>query len=625
MNISPDTVWAAADALASGDLQRARDLAQDVLRATPDHGEALTVLVEIARRHAAAGARDDAIAILTDAIVHAPLRGPIHLYLAELLQQAGRFAEAYERFRAADLLKPNNPAILKALARLAGRLGQRAEAAATYGALFGTGAEDDRVWLALSDDAYARAQYAEAAEILEDGIARSGSAALRLRRAMLLPKVVSSISGYVESRLGMAEHLDALIDSGARIANLAQSVNQTPYLLPYAGLNNRALQMNTAAAHLAVAPDLAWTAPHCARPRVARARIRIGFVSQYLTLHHTIRRLYIVMIQRLDRARFEVFVIAPAASGEAANTMRAAADHTIALPERLEDARDAMAALELDLLIYPDIGMNAQTYYLAFARLAPKQAVFFGHPMTTGIPTIDTFISSALKEPADYRDHYSEPVTLLPRMPFFFPRPSMQDALPLDGLNLPAGATLYACPQTIIKFHPDFDHALAGILAADPRGKLVLIKTGDDAWYELLFARLRRIIPDIVARLIALPPIPVGQYLGLLARADAVLDPFPFCGGNSSYEAFAAGAPLVTLPGKTMCGRLTDAFYRQMGLPEMVSHTVPAYVERAVRLANDRSFRADQAAAIAARDHEIFEDRKALALLEETFAHMVAN
>ena len=621
--MSAETLRAAAAALAAGDLPRALERAHVVLRETPDQDEPLALLVEIARRRADAGALDDAIRILNDAATYAPLRGPIHLFLADLLQRAGRYPEAYERLRTADILKPNNPGILKSLARLAGRLGRRADAATAYGALLGAKPDDDRVWLALSDDAYNRAHYADAVEILEEGIARNGSAALRMRRALLLPKVVSSISGYVDSRLGMAEHLDTLIDSGARIADVAQSVNQTPYLLPYAGLNNRALQMKTAAAHLAAAPDLAWTAPHCRHPRPSRPRIRIGFVSQYLTLHHTIRRLFIGMIERLDRKRFEVFVIAPEASGEAANTMRAAADHMIALPNGLAEARAAIAALELDLLIYPDIGMNAQTYYLAFARLAHKQAVFFGHPMTSGIPTIDTFVSSALKEPADYKDHYSENVALLPRMPFLYPRPPMQEAMPLDNLNLPPGATLYACPQTIIKFHPDFDHALAGIFAADPRGKLVLIKTGDDPWYELLFARLRRTIPDFDTRLIALPPIPVGQYLGLLAKADAVLDPFPFCGGNSSYEAFAAGAPVVTLPGKTMCGRLTDAFYRQMGLAEMVSHTVPAYVERAVRLANDRPFRAAQAALIAERDREIFDDEKALALVENTFADLV--
>ena len=621
--MSAENLRAAAAALTAGELPRALEHAHAVLRVTPDRDEPLALLVEVARRRADAGAVDEAIGILDDAIAYAPQRGPIHLFQAELLQRAGRHAEAYERLRTADILKPNNPTILKPLAKLAGRLGQRTDSAAAYGALFGTKSDDPRVWLAMSEDAYSRAHYADAADILEDGIARTGDAALRLHRALMLPKVVSSISGYVESRLAMTAHLDALIADGGRVDNIAV-VNKTPYLLPYAGLNNRDLQRKAAAAHLSAAPTLAWTAPHCRQKPVPRARLRIGFCSQYLTQHHTIRRLFIGLIERLDRKRFEVIVIAPDARGEAADTIKAAADRFVPLPDRLVDARSAIAALELDMLIYPDIGMNAQTYYLAFARLAPVQATFFGHPVTTGLATMDYFISTTLKEPADARDHYTETLVLLPRMPVVFPRPPAGDAHARDALNLPRDATLYVCPQTIIKFHPDFDRALAGIFAADPRGRLVLLKTGDDAWWELLFTRLRQTIPDLDRRLILMPPLPLGRYLDLLACADVLLDPFPFCGGNSSYEALGVGAPVVTLPGKTMCGRLTDAFYRQMDLTHMVSASVPAYIDRAVRLANDRAFRATDSAAITSRLHEIFDDQQALALLENTFADLVS-
>src|SRR3546814_8369575 len=62
----------------------------------------------------------------------------------------------------------------------------------------------------------------------------------------------------------------------------------------------------------------------------------------------------------------------------------------------------------LDLLLYTDIGMNAFSYFLAFARLAPVQCVTWGHPDTTGIPALDYFISNDLAEPEDAESHYSE-------------------------------------------------------------------------------------------------------------------------------------------------------------------------------------------------------------------------
>ena len=71
--------------------------------------------------------------------------------------------------------------------------------------------------------------------------------------------------------------------------------------------------------------------------------------------------------------------------------------------------------------------MDAFTYYLAFSRLAPVQAVTHGHPCTTGIPTIDHFVRSVTAaichhprccsfksyEPPENQRFYSEKLTLL--------------------------------------------------------------------------------------------------------------------------------------------------------------------------------------------------------------------
>lgn len=57
---------------------------------------------------------------------------------------------------------------------------------------------------------------------------------------------------------------------------------------------------------------------------------------------------------------------------------------------RKEIAKDAS-----HVLIYPDIGMDPGAGQLGAHRLAPVQCVTFGHPKTTGYPTIDYFLSSA--------------------------------------------------------------------------------------------------------------------------------------------------------------------------------------------------------------------------------------
>ena len=78
---------------------------------------------------------------------------------------------------------------------------------------------------------------------------------------------------------------------------------------------------------------------------------------------------------------------------------------------------EQVAATELDVLFYADIGMDPTTYFLAFSRLAPVQCVTWGHPVTTGIPNIDDYLSSDVFEAPGAEAHYTERLIRLPRRP----------------------------------------------------------------------------------------------------------------------------------------------------------------------------------------------------------------
>ena len=63
------------------------------------------------------------------------------------------------------------------------------------------------------------------------------------------------------------------------------------------------------------------------------------------------------------------------------------------------------------LQVYPELGMDAWTYYLAFNRLAESVIVFWGHPVSPAMPldSVDYFLSSDLYEPD--RGQASDPTT----------------------------------------------------------------------------------------------------------------------------------------------------------------------------------------------------------------------
>ena len=71
------------------------------------------------------------------------------------------------------------------------------------------------------------------------------------------------------------------------------------------------------------------------------------------------------------------------------------------------------------------------TFFMAFARLAPVQCVTWGHPVTSGIPNIDYFISSTLLELPGAESQYTERLVTLENLPtYYYPpkRPQQRGA-----------------------------------------------------------------------------------------------------------------------------------------------------------------------------------------------------
>ncbi len=174
--------------------------------------------------------------------------------------------------------------------------------------------------------------------------------------------------------------------------------------------------------------------------------------------------------------------------------------------------------------------------------------------------------------------------------------------------DLPADATVYLCPQSLFKIHTDMDAPLAEILRRDPKGVLVAFEGSSSAIAERLRDRWRATFGEALRRVRFLPRVPLGRFLAIVTAADVLLDTWPFGGGNTSYQGFAAGVPIVTLPGRYLRGRGTLAHYRHMGFSDCVAETPAAYVDIAVRLGSVSAFHARISGLIAERSGVLFDD-----------------
>jgi len=598
---------------------------QTVLTLDPNHAEAHYYLGNLY------GSNDDheqALRCYRRALELKPQYADAARNLGATLQKLLRSEEAIECYRLFLQHHPGSADIFFNLANALAAIGRHDDAVGYYRRALALKSDRSEICINLADTLEEQSKPDEAIACYQQALALTPNDGVKLRLAMTLPVIPASTADLRRWRNRFETEITRLNDEPLTLTEPAREITGTNFYLSYHGLNNRDLHVRVAALYQRACPALLWTAPHCsARPRHS-PKVRVGFISRYLH-HHSIGKTTRGILANLAREQFEVvsLCVPPAIDDEISQFIRAHSDRFVVLPQNLDAARHAIAALELDVLFYQDIGMEPFTYFLAFARLAPVQCMSFGHPDTTGIGNMDYFVSNDLFEPADASAHYSERLFLLRDLGTlaYYYRPRLPAAVKQRAdFGLPADAHLYLCPQALFKLHPEFDAILGAILRADWHGRLVLLDGNIAHWGKLLRRRFEAGFPDAANRVVFLPPQKSQDFTNLIAISDVMLDTPHFNGMNTSLEAFAVGTPVVTLPTAFQRGRHTAGMYRKMGLPDCTAANAEDYVRIAVKLGTARDYRQHISDEILQRNHVLFEDIRVVREFERFFREAVA-
>ncbi len=572
----------------AGRTQEAEKLCRAILAASPDHIPALHLLALLLKN---TGREAEARSTLERARTLAP---DLPLIAADLavMELGAAQPQAAETSRAALALPRLDGAQAMRIARAAEEKKQPALAEEAWRTAIDRGADGAAAWSGLARVLERTDRLDEAREACDRAIAAGAGDGLRFRRATMLPSVYDSAQHVAAARRDFTAGLERLRSEGLSLPDPAASITRIAFNLAYQGCNDRDLMVELAALFRAAAPVLSFEAPNAGAPR-GTGRMKLGFVSRFL-YEQTVGSLMEGLIAGIDRTRFEVHVFAPPRPGDPTwERIAAAAEHVHALPGRLAPAQQVLAAPQLDALVFAGVGMDSFLYFLAHGRYARLQAVTWGHPVTTGLPSQDLYLSARAAETADADSHYSETLVRLDAPSIRYGRPRGDPARnSRAAFNLPEGGTLYGCLQTVFKYHPDFDGVLRAVLDGDPRAHLVLLTDTADPLYERLRARLTKSLGPAARRTVMIPHMARPAFQSLLGQIDVLLDPLHFGGGQTTLEAIAAGTPVITLPAPYRRGRLSLAYLTQAGVTDTVASDIPDYVTKALALGRDPVARA---------------------------------
>ena len=141
---------------------------------------------------------------------------------------------------------------------------------------------------------------------------------------------------------------------------------------------------------------------------------------------HTVTRLYLPLLRALAKGPHQLFGWSLDQEDDWTPKFATLFEGFYSLSRHsLSQQAAHIASKDLDVIFYPELGMNSNCLQLAALRLAPKQGLGWGHPVTTGLSTMDHFLSSEAMEPDNGDSFYSEKMVPLSGL----------------GLSLAAGAT----------------------------------------------------------------------------------------------------------------------------------------------------------------------------------------
>jgi predicted O-linked N-acetylglucosamine transferase (SPINDLY family) len=510
-----------------------------------------------------------AIASYRRAVELAPGLAEAHTNLGNCLRESGDTEGAVAACRRATVLRPTYADAHVNLGVALQESGRTDEAVAAY-----------RRALAIKPD-FAEAHYNLGLALLQQG--KVDEAAGEFRSAIELQP------GYVDAWNNFGVVLQAYGNFDAAVAAYRKAMESDPAGSPtaYRNIMGAALHMTSLdepgrweIAHgfeaLYAGPIYARVAVPDAVARAAERRLRVGYVSSDLYEHPVGRNLEPVLAHR-DRAGFDVICYAdvPRPDGLTGRLQGLVDAWRPITGLSDEQVAGLVRADGVDVLVILAGRFDRNRPLVAAYKPAPVR-VSFHDPGTSGLSAMEYLIADPVLVPRGAVERFSERVV---RLPSFYIHAPLQGPevgeLPLRRRGYPTFGSF----NNPAKVNQAVLRLWGEVLRAVPGARL---KVKCKNWFANSTLRERFLTTlDVPAERVEFDTLERGlqDHLGLYHDVDVALDPFPFTGSTTTFEALWMGVPVVTLLGERMAGRWSASMLTALRLPELIARTPEEYVQ----------------------------------------------
>jgi predicted O-linked N-acetylglucosamine transferase (SPINDLY family) len=254
------------------------------------------------------------------------------------------------------------------------------------------------------------------------------------------------------------------------------------------------------------------------------------------------------------------------------------------------DAARMIREDEIDILII--LAAHTARWLTAIARHRPAPVQISWHNnCSVGIPEVDYFIGDSISTPRDGTEPFLERVIHMPCWTIqAFPHEMPDITAPPVQVN---NYVTFGSFNNPIKITTRVISLWSRVLQQVPNSWLLL------KFYDIYTntALTERIAKGFTDHGIAADRIQFldstenrGQHLAQYNRIDIALDPFPFSGATTTFEALLMGVPVISLLGDRFVARMSSSLLHSVGLQAFSAASEEAYIVRATELAGNVDF-----------------------------------